>query len=141
LAPPPPKKHILPAWVLLQEGLDNLMATGAGAVLNNVYARRGVSADHTLNPDSFDLKNCSLIIFKTGFGRDLGYNDRLDEEAIKSQISSASSHDIGDASSSCASPSAAPAPLSMTLRPTLRQPSPFHQGPPLHCRPEKTERL
>jgi hypothetical protein len=44
------------AWVLPQEDLDNLMAIGAGAAPDIVYAP-GVPADPTPDPDSFDRKD------------------------------------------------------------------------------------
>ena len=61
----------IPAWALPQEDLDNLMAAGAGAAPDIVYAR-GVPADPSLDIDAFNKKDYSLILIEVGFCRDLG---------------------------------------------------------------------
>ncbi len=58
------------------------MATGAGAAPHIIYAR-GVPANPTPDPDSFDRKDCSLILFEIGFCRDLGFHEKIIEEADK----------------------------------------------------------
>ena len=58
-------RHIT-AWVLPQQDLKNFMATGVGAVPDIFYAR-GVPADPTPGLDSFDRKDCSLILLEIGF--------------------------------------------------------------------------
>ena len=55
----------IPAWVLPQEDLDNLMAAGAGTAPDIIYAR-GVAADPAPDIDSFNRKDCSLILFEIG---------------------------------------------------------------------------
>ncbi len=72
----------LPAWILPQEDLDNLRAAGAGAAPDIIYAR-GVPADPTMDSDSFDRKNCSLILFEIGFCRDVGLHDKRRKNAEK----------------------------------------------------------
>ena len=47
------------------------MATGAGAAPDIIYAR-GVPADPSPEIDSFNRKDCSLILFEIGFCKDLG---------------------------------------------------------------------
>ena len=66
----------IPAWVLAQEDLDNLMAPGAGAAPDIIYAR-GVPADPAPEIDSFNRKDCSLILFEIGFCMDLGCQKKL----------------------------------------------------------------
>ncbi len=66
----------IPTWVLPQEDLDNLMAAGAGATPYIIYAP-GVPADPTTDPDSFDRKDCSLVLFEIDFGSDLGCHDKI----------------------------------------------------------------
>ena len=66
----------IPAWVLPREDLDNLMAARVGASPDIIYAR-GMPADPTLDLDSFDRKDCSLILSEIGFCRDLGCHDKL----------------------------------------------------------------
>jgi hypothetical protein len=56
----------IPAWVLPQEDLDNLMAAGAGAAPDIIYAL-GVPVDPSPDPASFDRKDCALILFEIGF--------------------------------------------------------------------------
>jgi hypothetical protein len=68
--------------VLPQEDLDSLMAAGAGAAPDIIYAR-GLPSDPTLDPDSFDSKDCSLILYEIGFCRDLGYKDKLTKHTKK----------------------------------------------------------
>jgi hypothetical protein len=70
-----PPRYI-PAWVLPQVDLNNLMAEGAGAALNIIYAR-GVPVDPNSDPDSFDRKDCSLVLFEIGFCTDLGLQDKF----------------------------------------------------------------
>ncbi len=50
----------IPAWALPQEDLDSLLAAGAGAAPDFVYARV-VPTDPS--SDAFDKKDCSLILF------------------------------------------------------------------------------
>ena len=71
---PPPPRYI-PAGVLPQEYLDSLRAEGAGAAPDIIYAR-GVPADPIPDQDSFDRKDCSLILFEIGFCRDLGLHEK-----------------------------------------------------------------
>ena len=56
----------IPAWVLTQELLENLMAGGAGAAPDIMYAR-GVPSDPSPDIDSFNRQDCSLIRFEIGF--------------------------------------------------------------------------
>ena len=63
----------IPAWALPQEDLDNLMAAGAGAAPDIVYAR-GVPTDPS--SDAFNKKDCSLILFEVGLCRDLGCHEK-----------------------------------------------------------------
>ena len=72
----------IPAWVLPQHEIDSLMAAGAGAAPDIIYAR-GVPADPTSDFDSFDRKNCSLILFEIGFCRDLGLHDTRTKKTEK----------------------------------------------------------
>ena len=53
------------AWVLPQDDLDNMMATGAVAAPDIIYAR-GVQDNPSPDPTSFDRKDCALILFKIG---------------------------------------------------------------------------
>ena len=61
----------IPAWALPQEDIDNLMAAGAGAAPDIIYAR-GVPADPSLDFDAFNMKECTLILIEVGFCLDLG---------------------------------------------------------------------
>jgi hypothetical protein len=70
------------AWVLPQEDLGNLMATGAGAAPDIFYAR-GVPADPSPDNESFNRKVCFLILFHIGFCRDLGCYKKLMEKTEK----------------------------------------------------------
>jgi hypothetical protein len=72
----------IPAWVLPQEDLNNLVGAGAGAAPDIIYAR-GESTDPTPDPDSFDRKDCFLILFEIGFCRDLGCHDKLTKKTEK----------------------------------------------------------
>ncbi len=65
----------IPAWILPQEDLVSFRAAGAEAAPDIIYAR-GVLADPTPVPDTFDRKDCSLILFEIGFCRDLGLQDK-----------------------------------------------------------------
>jgi hypothetical protein len=42
-----------------------------------------VPTDPTPDPDSFNRKNCSLILFEIGFYRDLGYHDKIIKKTEK----------------------------------------------------------
>ncbi len=57
------------------------MAAGAGAALYIIYAQ-GVPADPFPVIDSFNRNDCSLILFKVGFFRDLGCHKKLKEKQI-----------------------------------------------------------
>jgi hypothetical protein len=63
-----PPRYI-PAWALPQEDIDGLMATGAGAAPDIIYAR-GVPADPSLDFDAYNRKNFTLILFEVGLCRD-----------------------------------------------------------------------
>ena len=76
-----PPRYI-PAWVLPQEDLDSLMAAGAGAAPDIIYAR-GVPAHPSPDIESFNRSDCSLILFEIGFGRDLGCHKKLKEKTEK----------------------------------------------------------
>ena len=58
------------------------MAAGAEAAPDIIYAR-GVSVDPSPDPASFDRKDYSLVIFKIGFCRDLGCQDKLTKKTEK----------------------------------------------------------
>ena len=64
--------------------MDNLIAARVGAAPGIIYAR-GVSIDHTPELDSFDRKDCSLILFEIGLCRDLGCHDKLAKKTEKYQ--------------------------------------------------------
>ncbi len=70
-------RYIL-AWVLPQENLYNLMAAGVGATPDIIYAR-GVPADPSPHIDSFNRKDCSLILLEIGLCRGLGCHKKLNE--------------------------------------------------------------
>jgi hypothetical protein len=70
----------IPAWSPPQEDLDTLMAAGAGAAPDIVYAR-GVTADPS--SDAFNKKDCSLILFEVGFCRDLGCYEKYTQKTDK----------------------------------------------------------
>ncbi len=72
----------IPEWVLPQEDLDSLRAARAGAAPDIIYAR-GVPLDPTPDPDSFDRKNCSFVLFEIGFSRDLGLHDKRTQKTEK----------------------------------------------------------
>ena len=61
----------IPAWALPQEDIDSLMAKGAGAAPDNVYAR-GVPNEPSTNIEAFNRKDCSPIFIEVGICRDLG---------------------------------------------------------------------
>ena len=58
------------------------MVAGAGAAPDIIYAI-GVPADSTSDFDSFDRKDCSLILFEIGFCRDLGLHDKRTKKTEK----------------------------------------------------------
>jgi hypothetical protein len=58
------------------------MAAGARAAPDIVYAR-GVPADPAPEIDSFNRKNCSLILFEISFCRDLGCHKKLKKKITK----------------------------------------------------------
>jgi hypothetical protein len=70
----------IPAWALPQEDLDSLMAAGAGAAPDIVYAR-GVPADPY--SDAYNKMDCSLILFEVGFCRDLGCHEKYIQKIDK----------------------------------------------------------
>ena len=72
----------IPAWVLPQEDLDKLMAAGAETAPNIIYARE-VPADPSLEVDTFNGKDCSLILIEIGVCRDLGCHKKLKEKNDK----------------------------------------------------------
>jgi hypothetical protein len=72
----------IPAWVLPQEDLDNLIAVGAGAAPKIIYAR-GVPVDPSPDPTSFDRKDYALILVEIGFCRYLGCHDKLTKKIEK----------------------------------------------------------
>jgi hypothetical protein len=75
-------QRCIPAWVLPQEDLDILMAVGAGAAADIIYAR-GVPGDPSPDPASFDRKDCALVLFELGFCRDLGCQDKFTKKIEK----------------------------------------------------------
>ena len=70
----------IPAWALPQEDLDSLMAAGAGAAPDIVYAR-GVPADPY--SEAYNKMDCSLILFEVGFCRDLGCHEKYTQKIDK----------------------------------------------------------
>jgi hypothetical protein len=58
------------------------MAAGAGVAPDIIYAR-GVPADSSPEIDSFNRKDCSLLLFEVGFCRDLGCHKKLEEKTNK----------------------------------------------------------
>jgi hypothetical protein len=72
----------IPAWVLPQDDLDNLMAAGAEAAPYIIYAR-GVPVDPSPEIESFNRKDCSLILFEIGFCMDLGCHKKLKKKPDK----------------------------------------------------------
>ncbi len=52
------------------------MAAGAGVAPGIIFFR-GVPADPSPDIDSFNCKDCSLILLEIGFCRDLGYHEKL----------------------------------------------------------------
>ena len=72
----------IPAWALPQEDLDNVMAVGAGAAPDIVYAR-GVPADPSSDIDAFNKKVSSLILIEVGFYKDLGCHQKYTEKIDK----------------------------------------------------------
>jgi hypothetical protein len=72
----------IPTWVLPQEYLDDLIAAGAGANPDIIYARE-VPADMSPDIDSFNREDCSLVLFEIGFCRDLGCHKKLKEKNEK----------------------------------------------------------
>jgi hypothetical protein len=72
----------IPAWALPQEDIDNLMAAGARAAPDIIYAR-GMPADPSLDFDTFKRKDCTLILFEVGFCRDLGCHQKYTEKTVR----------------------------------------------------------
>jgi len=72
----------IPAWALPQEDINNLLAAGARAAPDIIYAR-GVSADPSLDFDTFNRKDCALILFEVDFCRDLGCHQKYTEKTDK----------------------------------------------------------
>ena len=58
------------------------MVTGAGVAPDIIYAR-GVPADPSPEINSFNRKDCSLILFEIGFCRDLGCHKKRKENTNK----------------------------------------------------------
>jgi hypothetical protein len=58
------------------------MAAGAGVAPDIIYAR-GVPANLSPEIDSFNRKDCSLILFEVGFCRDLGCHKKRKEKTVK----------------------------------------------------------
>jgi len=116
------------AWALPQQDLDLLMAARAGAAPDIVYARE-VPADPSPDIDVFNKKDCSLILIEVGFCRDLACHQKYTEKTDKYPPYSASFENIGDESSSFASPSVTLAPPSSTTRTTSHPPSPRTSPP------------
>ena len=71
----------MPAWVISQEDLEEFKGGGAGAAQNVIYAHR-VPANSTPNPESFDRKDGSLILFEIELCKDLGCHEKLAEKTI-----------------------------------------------------------
>jgi hypothetical protein len=67
---------------LPQEDIDSLMAAGAGAAPDIIYAR-GVPSDSSLDFDAFNKKDCNLILFEVGICRDLGCHRKFNEKTDK----------------------------------------------------------
>ena len=72
----------IPALVLPQEDLDNLMAAGAGAAPDIIYAR-GVPVDPSSDLDSFNRKDYSVDLFEIGLCKDLSSQDKLTKKIEK----------------------------------------------------------
>ncbi len=73
----------IPAWALPQEDLDNLIAAGAKAAPDIVYAR-GVPANPSSDFNDFSKKDCTiLLVFEVGFCRDLGCHEKYNEKTDK----------------------------------------------------------
>ncbi len=106
----------IPAWVLPQENLNNLMVAGAGAALDIIFYAREVPPDPTPDPDFFERKDCSLILFEIGFCRGLGLQNMRTKKIDKYHPSFLPYDNIGTAWTSLASPSATTAPLYTTRR-------------------------
>jgi hypothetical protein len=72
----------IPAWALPQEDLDSLIAAGAGAAPDIVYAR-GMPSNLTSDFNAFNRKDCSLLLFEVGFCRDLGCHEKYKQKTDK----------------------------------------------------------
>ncbi len=72
----------IPAWVLPYEDIYSLKAARTGTAPAIIYAR-GVLADPSPDPDSFDDKNYSLILFEIGFCKNLGLQDERTNKTEK----------------------------------------------------------
>ena len=73
----------IPAWLLPQEDLDSLIAAGVGAAPTSSMPDQGVPVDPSPEIDSFNRKDCSLILFEIGFCRDLGCHKKLRKKTNK----------------------------------------------------------
>ena len=58
------------------------MTVGVGAAPDIIHAR-GVRADPTHDPESFGHKDLSLVLFETGFCKDLGCQYKLNNPTEK----------------------------------------------------------
>jgi hypothetical protein len=72
----------IPAWALPQDDLDSLIAAGAGAAPDIVYAR-GVPANPASDLNDFNKKDCTLLLFEVGFCRDLGCHEKYKQKTDK----------------------------------------------------------
>ncbi len=66
-----------------QEDLGSLMAAGAEIGPDIIYARGVVPTVPIPDPNSFDRKDFSLVLFEIGFCKDLGCQDKLTTKAKK----------------------------------------------------------
>jgi len=58
------------------------MSAGEGTAPDIIYVQRR-PVELTIDPGSFDRKDCSLILFEIGFCRDLGCHDKLADKTDK----------------------------------------------------------
>jgi hypothetical protein len=72
----------IPAWALPQEDLDSLIAAGAGAAPDIVYAR-GMPNNASSDFNAFNRKDCTLLLFEVGFCRDLGCHEKYKQKTDK----------------------------------------------------------
>ena len=72
----------LPDWILPHETTQTLFEAGHGTAPDRIYAR-GVPNSPSLDPTSFDRKQCTLIIIEVGVCRDFGCVEKLEEKTSK----------------------------------------------------------